>query len=129
MVNQYQKVVPFIMFILALGLLFNLIKPLITILLSSILIAYISFPLYKKVSKKVHYEPISIILSLFIIAVIILIPFIFLAFEITQQGYYFYHSLPFLYYFPFFNLSLTCLTFVIWWLFGCYLVVIWLIIS
>ena len=41
--------------------------------------------------------------------------------------YYFYHSLPFLYYFPFFNLSLTCLTFVIWWLFGGYLVVIWLL--
>ena len=91
--NQYQRIVPFIIFILALFLLFKLVQPMITILLSSILLAYISFPLYKRVIKKIKNKSVSIILSLFIIAIVILIPFSFLAFEITHQGYYFYNSL------------------------------------
>lgn len=65
----------------------------ITILLSSTLLAYISFPLHKKIIKKVPNKSLSIIASLFIVVIIILIPFSFLAFEITQQGYYFYNSL------------------------------------
>jgi len=91
--NQYQKIVPFIIFILALFLLFKLIQPMITILLSSILLAYISFPVYTRIMKKISNRFISIILSLFLIATVILIPLSFLAFEITQQGYYFSNSL------------------------------------
>ncbi len=91
--NPYQRIVPFIIFILALFLLFKLILPMITILLSSILLAYISFPLYKRITKKISNESFSIILSLFIIMIIILIPFLFLAFEFTQEGYSFYNSL------------------------------------
>jgi len=64
----------------------------ITIILSSILLAYISFPLHKRINKKIPNKSISIVLSLFIIFIIILIPFAFMAFEITQQGYTFYHS-------------------------------------
>ncbi|PIN93814.1 hypothetical protein COU54_01715 [Candidatus Pacearchaeota archaeon CG10_big_fil_rev_8_21_14_0_10_31_24] len=91
--NQYQRVAPFIVFILALFLLFNLVKPMITIILGSILLAYISFPIYKKIIKKIHHESISIILSLLIIAIIVLIPFAFLTFGIAQQLFYFYNSL------------------------------------
>jgi len=91
--NQYKKIVPFILFILALFLLYKLIMPTMTILLSSTLLAYLAFPLYKRISKKIPNKSISIILSLFTIVVIILIPFAFLTFEVTQQGYYFYSSL------------------------------------
>lgn len=91
--NQYQKIVPFILFILALLLLFKLIEPMITILFSSILLAYISFPLYQKILTKVVNQSISIFLSLFIVCIIISIPFTFLTFEITQEGYYFYNSM------------------------------------
>ncbi len=63
------------------------------ILLSSILLAYIAFPLYTRISKKIKNKSLSIILSLFIIFLIVLIPFAFLAFEITQQGSLFYDSL------------------------------------
>lgn len=91
--NHYQQVVPFIVFIIALFLLFKLIQPMITVLLGSILLAYISFPLYKRIAKKISSKSISIILSLFIVIIIILIPFSLLAFEITQQGYSFYNSL------------------------------------
>ena len=91
--NQYQKIVPFILFALALLLLFKLVKPMITVLLSSVLISYISFPVYKKLVKKIHNKSVSIILSLLIISIIVLIPFVFLVFEFTQEGYYFYNSL------------------------------------
>ncbi|MBN1792113.1 AI-2E family transporter [Candidatus Woesearchaeota archaeon] len=91
--NHYREIVPFIIFTLALVLLFMLIRPVITILLSSVLLAYISFPLHKRINTKIPNKSISIVLSLIIIIIIILIPFSFLAFEITQQGYYFYNSL------------------------------------
>jgi len=92
-INQYKKIVPFIIFILALALLFMLIRPMITIILSAILLAYVSYPLYKRISKRISHKFISISLSLSIVIIIILIPFTFLAFEVTQQGYYFYNSL------------------------------------
>ncbi len=91
--NQYQKIVPFIIFVLALLLLFKLIRPMITVLLGSILLAYISYPIYKRINKRIPKKSLSIILSLFVILIIILLPFAFLAFEITQQGYYFSKSL------------------------------------
>lgn len=91
--NQYQRIVPFIMFILALFLFYKLIEPMMTILLSSVIIAYISFPLYKKIILKIKNKFISIVLSLLIVSIIIIIPFIFLTFEITTEGYDFYNSL------------------------------------
>lgn len=65
----------------------------IIVLLGSILLTYITLPLQKKISRKVRNKSFSIILSLFIVAIIILVPFLFLAFMVTQQGYYFYTSL------------------------------------
>ncbi|MFH0875626.1 MAG: AI-2E family transporter [archaeon] len=91
--NQYQRIVPFIVFTLALFLLFKLIQPLISVLLGSFLLSYITFPLYKKIIKRIPNKTITIILSLFIVILIILIPFTFLAFEIIGEGYYFYNSL------------------------------------
>jgi len=91
--TQYQRIVPFIVFVLALVLLFMLVRPMITILLGSVLLAYISFPLYKRIIKKIPNESVSIILSLLTIVIIIIIPLAFLTFGIAQQGFYFYDSL------------------------------------
>lgn len=91
--NQYQKVVQFILFSLCLLLLYKLIEPMITILLSSVLLAYISFPLYGKIVKKLKNQMISIITSLIIVVILVAIPFLFLIFEITKEGYYFYDSI------------------------------------
>jgi predicted PurR-regulated permease PerM len=91
--NLYQRIVPFIIFALTLFLLFKLIQPAITIILSSILLAYISFPFYLRIRKRISHKSISILLSLLIVVIIILIPFSFLAIGIGQQGYYFYNSL------------------------------------
>ncbi len=90
--NKYQMVVPFIIFTLALFLLFQLVRPVITVLLSSILLAYVSFPLYERIIKKIPSKSLSIMLALFIVVIIISIPVSFLAFELTKQGYYFYNS-------------------------------------
>jgi len=91
--NQYQKIIPFIIFVLALLLLFKILQPVITVILSSILLTYISFPVYRRIRKKIPYKSVSIILSLLIVVIIILLPFSFLAVGIGQQGYYFYNSL------------------------------------
>ena len=91
--NQYQKIVPFILFVAVLVFFFKLVQPMITILLSSILLAYISFPLYKKITKKISRQFLAIILTLFVLVIVILIPFAFLTFEVTQQGYIFSSSL------------------------------------
>ncbi|MFH1850592.1 MAG: AI-2E family transporter [archaeon] len=91
--NQYQRIVPFILFILALFMFFELIHPVITIILSSILLSYISFPVYRRIRKKISNKSVSILLSLMVIVIIILIPISFLAVGIGQQGYYFYNSL------------------------------------
>ena len=91
--THYQRIVPFIIFILALILLYNLIKPMISVILGSILLAYITFPLFKRVHKKISNKFLSIVLSLLIVVIIILIPLFFLVFEIAQEGYGFYGSL------------------------------------
>lgn len=91
--NQYQRIVPFILFIIALLLLFRLILPTIIILLSSILLAYISLPLYRRIIQRIPNKAISIVMSLLTVAIIILTPFAFLAVEITRQSYYFNSSL------------------------------------
>ncbi|MEK6849380.1 MAG: AI-2E family transporter, partial [Nanoarchaeota archaeon] len=91
--NQYQKVVPFIVFILALILLFVLVRPVITILLGSVLLAYICYPLYKRIMKKIRYRSLSIVLSIVIVTLIAAIPVIFLTYEVVEQGYIFYDSL------------------------------------
>jgi len=93
-IDQYQKIVPFIIFVLALIFLFFLVKPMIVIVLSSIILAYIAFPISKRIDKKIpKHKSLSIVLSLFVIFLIVLIPFSFLAFEIIQEGSHFYNSL------------------------------------
>ena len=91
--NQYQKIVPFILFVLILFLLFKLIQPVITIILTSVLLAYIAFPVYKRIRKKTSKKSLSIFLSLIFVVIIILIPFAVLVVGVGQQGYYFYNSL------------------------------------
>lgn len=91
--NKYQKIVPFILFIISLILLFKLLKPMITVVLGSALLAYISFPLHKKISRKISNPTVSRILSIAIIVFVISIPFSFLVFEIIKQGNLLYNSL------------------------------------
>ncbi len=91
--NQFEKIVPFVIFFLALFLFFKIIEPMITIFLSSILITYMSYPLYKKVRKRISNQFLSIILTILVIVIVLLLPFSYVVFEVTQQSFEFYNSL------------------------------------
>jgi len=91
--NQYEKIVPFIIFLLALFLFFKIIEPMITIFLSSVLITYMFYPLYKKVRKRISNQFLSIILTILVIVIVLLLPFSYVVSEVTQQSFEFYNSL------------------------------------
>src|SRR3990167_6533147 len=91
--NQYEKVVPFVIFLLALFLFFKIIEPMITIFLGSILITYMFYPLYKKVRKRISNQSVSIILTILVIVIILLLPFSYVVSEVIQQSLEFYNSL------------------------------------
>lgn len=88
-----SNIVHFIIFVLAIILLFKIVEPLISIFLSSIIITYVCYPLYRRIKRKVPSQFFSIMLTLLIIALILLLPFSYLAFKITQQTFEFYDSL------------------------------------
>jgi len=91
--NPYQRIVPFIIFVLALILLFFLVRPMISVLLGAFLLAYISFPLYRRIRYRITNKFFSIVAALVIVCIIALIPLGFLVFEIVREGYHFYDSL------------------------------------
>jgi predicted PurR-regulated permease PerM len=91
--NQYEKIVPFIIFLLTLFLFFKIIEPMITIFLSSILITYMFYPLYKKISQRIANQFLSIILTILVIVIVLLLPFSIVVFEVAQQSSEFYNSL------------------------------------
>ncbi|MCH9024343.1 MAG: hypothetical protein IH931_03335 [candidate division Zixibacteria bacterium] len=62
-----------------------LVKPVITIFLISIILTYIFYPLYKKIRKPLKYESLSIIVTLILIIIIFLLPFVFIASQIPSQ--------------------------------------------
>lgn len=91
--SHYQKLVPFFIFALALFLFFKIVQPMIIILVTSVLLTYVSYPLYKRLREKIPNKSLSIALTLLIAVIIILIPLSLLAFEVTQQGLQFVNSI------------------------------------
>lgn len=91
--NQYEKIVPFVIFLLALLLFFKIIEPMITIFLSSIILTYIFYPLYKRLRKRISNQLVSIILTMLVIVIILLIPFSYIVSEVIRQSFIFYNSL------------------------------------
>jgi len=91
--KQYGHLGHFIIFLLAVYLFFKIIQPVMTIILTSIIITYVSYPLYRRIKKRIEYDFWSIILTMSIIFVVLMIPFSYLAIEITQQTFEFSKSL------------------------------------
>src|SRR3989338_8118420 len=90
--QSHSHVVHFIIFALAVFLFFKIVEPLITIFLASVIITYVSFPLYKRLRKLVPNNFLSIILAITVIALVLLLPFSYITFKITQQTFEFYKS-------------------------------------
>jgi len=73
-------------FIAAIILFYLLLKPLINIFLASIILTYIFYPLYKRIKKPLKNESLSILITLILIIIIFLMPFIFVASQIPKQA-------------------------------------------
>lgn len=73
-------------FIMTLVIFYLMLKPLLNVFLASILFAYIFYPVYKIVRKNLKYENISILVTIILIIVIFLLPFIFVASQIPKQA-------------------------------------------
>jgi len=83
----------FILIAAALVLFYLLLKPLLIVFLASVVLTYIFYPLYKRIGKHIKYESLSILITLILIVIIFLMPFIFVASQIpTQAGYIFDYS-------------------------------------
>ena len=91
--NEYEKIVPFVIFLLALFLFFKIIEPMITIFLSSILVTYMFYPLYKKVRTKISNQFLSIIVTILVIVIVFSLPFSYIVIQVSQQSFEFYNSL------------------------------------
>jgi predicted PurR-regulated permease PerM len=91
--SQYEKIVPFVIFLLALFLFFKILEPMVTIFLSSILLTYMFYPLYRKVKQRIPNKFISIILTILVIIIVVMLPFTYVLLEVTQQSFEFYNSL------------------------------------
>ena len=63
-----------------------LLKPLINIFLASIILTYIFYPLYKRIKEHSKYESLSILITLVLIIIIFLMPFVFVASQIPKQA-------------------------------------------
>jgi len=58
---------------------------LLTIFLTSIILTYVFYPLYKKIRRPLKYQSLSIIVTLILIIIIFLLPFVFIASQIPGQ--------------------------------------------
>ena len=79
-----------ILFLAVSYLAFLLIKPFVSSLLTGALIAYVFYPLYKKVEKKTENKNFSALLVSVILVVMIAVPLFFLINAISRETYIFY---------------------------------------
>jgi predicted PurR-regulated permease PerM len=82
-----------LIFIFSVIILFLILKPLITILLTSILLAYISYPIFLKLKEKTSSNLAAGLITIFGILLIITLPFIFIIYKIAQQTVILYSSI------------------------------------
>ncbi|MAH32886.1 hypothetical protein CL615_00685 [archaeon] len=75
----------FFFFILAITFFYLLLKPLLNVFLASIILAYVFYPLFGKIKNYLKYENISILITLILIIIIFLMPFVFIASQIPKQ--------------------------------------------
>ncbi|MFH0868421.1 MAG: AI-2E family transporter, partial [Candidatus Woesearchaeota archaeon] len=74
----------------AITLFYLLLKPLLNIFLASIILTYTFYPIYRKIKKLLKYENISILVTLLLIVILFLMPFVFIASQIPKQTAYVY---------------------------------------
>ena len=71
--------------IAAIILFYFLLKPLLNIFLASIILTYVFYPIYIRIKKSLKYENLSILITIVLIVIIFLMPFVFVASQIPKQ--------------------------------------------
>ena len=74
-----------LLFIAAIILFYLLLKPLLIIFLASIILTYIFYPVHTRIRKLLKHENLSILITLVLIILIFLLPFVFVASQIPKQ--------------------------------------------
>jgi len=73
-------------FVLAVILFYLLLKPLLTAFLTSIILTYLFYPVYKRIKKLLKSQSLSIFVTLIFIVIIFLLPFVYVASQIPGQA-------------------------------------------
>jgi predicted PurR-regulated permease PerM len=71
-------------------LFFLIVEPLLTVLLSSIILSYIFFPIHKQISSKIKNDNLSAVIVLILIVLIFLVPFGYISSQVPKQAAYIY---------------------------------------
>jgi len=79
-----------LIFVGAIILFYLLLQPLLNVLLASIILTYVFYPIYMRIKNRFKSENFSIFITLLLIIVIFLIPFVFVATQIPKQASYIY---------------------------------------
>lgn len=93
MISKHNKYLTLIIFAAILYLIFLLVKPFISVILGSVILAYTFWPLNKRLNEKIKKPGISSAISTVIIFLIILVPLIFVLNLLTIESISAYQSL------------------------------------
>ena len=83
--EEFSKYFIFLFFIIAAYMVFLVIKPFIIAILTSIIISYILYPLYKWISKKTKRKNLSAVIVTILIITLIITPILFIANSLTRE--------------------------------------------
>lgn len=83
--EEFSKYFIFSLFIIAIYMVFLVIKPFIIAILTSIIVSYILYPLYKWISKKTKRKNLSAVIVTILIITLIITPILFIANSLTRE--------------------------------------------
>jgi len=83
--NTNLSNIQLLFFVLTLILFYLLLKPLLNVFLASIILTYVFYPVYKRIKGFLKYQSVSILITLILIIIIFLLPFVFIASQIPKQ--------------------------------------------
>ena len=83
--EEFSKYFVLLFFVIAIFLVFLVIKPFIIAILTSIIISYIFYPLYKWINKKTKRKNLSAIIMIILILILIITPIFFITNSLTRE--------------------------------------------
>jgi predicted PurR-regulated permease PerM len=84
--KEYMKYIFVIMFVLIIYLAYLVIRPFITALLTSAVLAYIFYPLYEAINERIKRKNVSALVVSLLIIIILAIPFTFVAGSLARES-------------------------------------------